>query len=239
MSEWWTYRLSDFLMFSPRTYRRLFELVHADVWPAQWLALAAGMAMTAALWRRHRHAATLAYGVLALAWALVGWAFHWRRFEPINWAAAGFAIAFGAQALVFAAASLRAWRAPQSAPHDRAVRLAGLGLLLGALLWPLAMVVFGRPWLQAPVFGVAPDPTVLATLGVLLLSAPHEASRRAGVLRAGALWTVPLLWCAVGGALSWTLDEASAALLPAAALVALWLRRRKRPPAASGPVTGA
>ena len=30
MSEWWTYRLSDFLMFSPRTYHRLFELHNAE-----------------------------------------------------------------------------------------------------------------------------------------------------------------------------------------------------------------
>jgi hypothetical protein len=26
MSEWWSYRFSDLLMFSPETYYRLFEL---------------------------------------------------------------------------------------------------------------------------------------------------------------------------------------------------------------------
>ena len=26
MSEWWTYHLRDFLLFTPRTYYRLFEL---------------------------------------------------------------------------------------------------------------------------------------------------------------------------------------------------------------------
>ena len=30
MSEWWTYRLSNFLLFSPRTYYRLFELYNSD-----------------------------------------------------------------------------------------------------------------------------------------------------------------------------------------------------------------
>ncbi len=35
MSEWWTYTLSDFLLFSARTYYRLFELYNRDVWPAQ------------------------------------------------------------------------------------------------------------------------------------------------------------------------------------------------------------
>jgi hypothetical protein len=33
MSEWWTYSLSDFLLFSPRTYYRLFELYNLAVWP--------------------------------------------------------------------------------------------------------------------------------------------------------------------------------------------------------------
>ena len=233
MSEWWTYRLSDFLMFSPRSYRRLFELVNADLWPAQLLVLAAGAAVMVALWRRHRHAAALAWAVLALAWALVGWAFHWRRFEPINWAAAGFALAFGVQAFVFAVASLWAARAPRPPGPDGPARLAGLGLLLGALLWPLIAAAAGRSWLQVPAFGVAPDPTVLATLGVLLLAAWRGGSRRARLLRAAALWLVPLAWCAVGAAMAWTLDEPDAVLLPAAAAGALWLHRRQRAAVAS------
>ena len=42
MSEWWTYSLSDFLLFSPRTYRRLFELYNAQVWPAHLVAVGLG-----------------------------------------------------------------------------------------------------------------------------------------------------------------------------------------------------
>ena len=51
MSEWWTYSLSDFLLFSPRTYYRLFELYNLAIWPAQILALALGLAILA-LWLR-------------------------------------------------------------------------------------------------------------------------------------------------------------------------------------------
>ena len=56
MSEWWTYRLSDFLMFSPRTYWRLIENYNQAIWPAQVVALAAGLVLLwlAADWRaRH------------------------------------------------------------------------------------------------------------------------------------------------------------------------------------------
>jgi hypothetical protein len=31
MSEWWTYSLWDFLLFSPRTYYRLFELYNLAI----------------------------------------------------------------------------------------------------------------------------------------------------------------------------------------------------------------
>ena len=51
MSEWWTYRLSDFLMFSPRTYHRLFELTNAEIWPLQIVTLAAGLLGFWLVWR--------------------------------------------------------------------------------------------------------------------------------------------------------------------------------------------
>ncbi|MCW5773784.1 MAG: MFS transporter permease, partial [Rhodospirillaceae bacterium] len=47
MSEWWTYSLSSFLLFSPRTFYRLFELHNAAIWPGQVAALVLGLA---ALW---------------------------------------------------------------------------------------------------------------------------------------------------------------------------------------------
>lgn len=76
MSEWWTYRLSDFLMFSPGTYWRLIELYNRDIWPAQLLAFAAG---AGALWLAAvRRTATdrWLWVLLASAWLWVAWAFH-------------------------------------------------------------------------------------------------------------------------------------------------------------------
>jgi len=43
MSEWWTYRAEDFLLFSPRVYWRMFELHNAALWPLHMLTLAAGV----------------------------------------------------------------------------------------------------------------------------------------------------------------------------------------------------
>ena len=75
MSEWWTYTLSDFLMFSPRTYWRLVELYNRDVWPAQLVALAAGLAAIALARSNKPAGGRLLAALLVAAWLWVGWAF--------------------------------------------------------------------------------------------------------------------------------------------------------------------
>ncbi len=67
--------------------------------------------------------------------------------------------------------------------------------------------------MQAEVFGVAPDPTVVATLGVLVAT---DRTR-------WELLVVPLLWCAISGATLWTMQAPDALLMPAAALLTVVL----------------
>ena len=55
MSEWWTYRAEDFLLFSPRVYWRMFELHNAALWPLHVLTLAAGFVIILLIaWRPRR-----------------------------------------------------------------------------------------------------------------------------------------------------------------------------------------
>jgi hypothetical protein len=192
MSEWWTYRPSDFLMFAPRTYWRLFELQNEALWPAQLLGVLLALVLVVGLWRRH--GPTLRAGALglALAWVWVAYGFFWQRYAPINWAAGGFSWAFGLQALGLLALS---FQHTVHATTFMVCRRLGLGLLLWALLaHPLLPFAFGRPWMQAEVIGLAPDPTAIATLGLLL---GIDAGPRAllWVLRAGAI-----AWLAVSAA---------------------------------------
>lgn len=169
MSEWWTYRPSDFLMFSPRTYWRLVELYNREVWPVQLIALAGGLAL---LWlaagARAPARRLVMASALAAAWLWVGWAFHWQRYATINWAAVWLAAAFWLQALLLLAfAALRpSGQRPRLTPGLQ--RTGWVMAIAGLLLYPLAGVVAGRPWSQAEVFGIMPEPTALATLGLLL-----------------------------------------------------------------------
>jgi hypothetical protein len=213
MSEWWTYSLSDFLLFSPRTYRRLFELFNADTWPMHGLALAAGGVVAWAAWRGRLRLAAL---LLAVVWAWVAWAFFLRHYASINWAAPALAAAFGVQAALLAV--LAAWpAAPPSRPRAGAMALLAFGLLLQPIIGPLLL---GRPWTQIELFGMAPDPTATVTLGLLSMGPATRWQL--------PLWPIPLAWCAVSAATLWTMRDVDAWILPAVAAVAIAVALRGR-----------
>src|SRR5882724_10092424 len=98
MSEWWTYRPEDFLLFSQRAYWRLFELHNAALWPLHLLTLAAAAAIVLLVLRPPPgHGRWIAL-LLALIWVLVGWSFLWSRYATINWAIGYVAPFFALQA---------------------------------------------------------------------------------------------------------------------------------------------
>ena len=207
MSEWWTYSLSDFLMFSARSYYRQFELMNRELWPLHLLTLAAGIFIFAYTLRPRPGASRAAFAALALAWAWVAWAYHAERYADINTGAPWFAAAFGVQAALLAWLALRRPAQPLAGAQ---ARLAQLLVLAGLALWPLLAPLGGRSWMQAEVFGLAPDPTVAVTLGALLFwRAPWP------------LWILPLAWCAASGATLHELHVAQAWALPLLAVLAL------------------
>lgn len=175
MSEWWLYGPRDLLLFAPRTYYRLFELYNLDLWPLQLLAFALGATVLVLARHRGEWAGRAIAAILLLCWLWVAWGFHWQRYASINLAAGYFALAFVVQAaLLLWSGVLRGRLAPPAT--SRLQQRAGLVLLLFALLiFPAIGPLLGRSWTQAELFGMAPDPTALATLGVLLLAGGRPA----------------------------------------------------------------
>jgi hypothetical protein len=204
MSEWWTYRLSSFLLFSPRTYFRLHELYNLDIWPAQVIALALGVAILILLRNPGAWTNRIVVLILACSWIWIAWAFHLRRYASINWAATYFAAAFTVEALLLLwTGAIRSTLRFDSASW---LRRPGFYVIVFALVvQPLLGRLAGRGWTQSEVFGVAPDPTVVATLGVLLLARHPQRA---------VLMTIPLLWCALSGALLWAMRTPDALVMP-------------------------
>lgn len=198
MGDWASYSLSDFLLFSPRAYWRMFELHNEALWPLPLVTLAAGIAALAlVLFRPRQHARWIAL-ILAVLWAWVAWSFFWQRYVEINWAAAYVAPAFALQAALLLV--IGTWRDRLIFDRRGAIRVIGLALIAFAILvYPLLAPAFGQPWMGAEIFGTAPDPTILGTLGFLLLARDRCIS---------VLLLIPLLWCVTSGVTLWAMQGA-------------------------------
>jgi hypothetical protein len=229
MAQWWTYSLADFLMFSPATYFRLFELENLRLWPYQLPAPLAGV-FAVMLARGGERAQRAALVLLALACGVCAWTYFHLYYATIHTFANLFAIAFAVQAAVLSLQA--AVGVANAAGNERqGARRFGIALaVLAIIALPLLPAAFGRPLAQAEIFAFMPDPTVLAMIGILI------ATRGASA----ALFVIPLAWSLYSALTLYTLASAQA-LMPmlAAALAAVFavlrqIDRRSMRRAASG-----
>jgi hypothetical protein len=215
MSEWWTYTLADIQSFSLQTWYRLFELYNRAIWPAHIAAVGAGVRIWFLLRRSDVRRGRVIAAILAGSWLWIAIAFHFARYATLTWSARYYAWAFGVEA------GLLLWSGVIRGRMVFERRPAGLAIFLFALVaQPMLGPLSGRSWRQVEVFGVAPDPTAIATLGLLLLAT--------GRVR-WELMVLPLLWCAISGATLLSM-KATAAVIPLAAdvIVILALAPRRR-----------
>lgn len=216
MTDWLTYGLGDFLLFSERTFLRLFELHNARYWPLQIVTLAAGATALALTVGLRPKAGRVAAVVLAAAWICVAVTFFWQSFATINWSAPNIAPLFLVQAVLLAGLGLRGDRLTPPTRIDAGI-VTGGALAIGALAgYPLLAAVTGRTLIGADVFGLTPDATVVVTLGFLVAA-------RAGP----ALWLlfpIPLAWGTFSLAMHLAMGRWEGSIPIAAAVVAVTAR---------------
>ncbi len=197
MSEWWTYRLTSFLLFSPKTYYRLFELYNrCDL---------AGATRGSGDRPRDRRTADRqappprshhrrpARRVLAVG--RVGVPLSALRPNQL-----GGAVVRGC-VRVRSDASRRSRRLRRPHRLHSATRNADSGSQRRWSPFPSSDIRCSRRsrdvhWTTAEIFGVTPDPTAIGTLATLAL------------VRGRIRWlllVVPLLWCAVAAATLWAM----------------------------------
>jgi hypothetical protein len=211
MPEWWSYTLSDFLLFSPRTYYRLLERYNEAVWPAHLVMLGLGLLVLAVLRRRSAGwQGSAIFFILALIWGWVSWAFLWKRYASINWAAVYFLPLFSLQVLLLGWNGIFRRRLTFQVTSG-AAQVTGITLFLFSLFcYPALALLAGRSWHEAEAFGIAPDPTAIATVGLTLLVGHRVPA---------SLLVLPVLWCLFSGLTLWAMKSPEAWIPPLAAVL--------------------
>lgn len=189
MEDWTSYRPADFVPYTAESWFALVERVGEDLWPFHVFTIALGLAMPM-LVRSGR--GRIAFVLLALAWAWVGWAFMVQRYAFLNWAGEWLGwVFFGQAALLAALATGWRWARAERRRRD-AVQWIGLAVaLVGLAGLPAITGTGGGAPFRAETFGIHPDPTAVTTIGIALLG-----------LRPGAMalaLSIPVVWCVVSG----------------------------------------
>lgn len=206
------------LPFSTDAFFAVFEQYNLAIWPAQVVAYALGLAVVVLVLKPVRHGDRAIAGILAVAWTGMGVGYHMAYFAAINPVALVFGAAFVVQGALFAWTGVVRDRLRLRFTPDLA-GWTGLGLMVFAMaVYPLLGLAVGHAWPAAPMFGVAPCPTTIFTIGVLVLG-------RAGL----ALMAIPLVWAVIGTTGAFLLQvpqDISLAIAGAIGLVLTMLRRR-------------
>ena len=196
-----------------------FAQYNQALWPLMILAPVLALALVVLALRPVRHGARAIGTLLALAWLWVGIGYHFLHLATLDFAAPIYGAFFVLQGL------LLAWT---GVVRDRLVfgfgadlfGWCGLALALAAVTWPLADALLGPGWASVRIVGLAPGPTAVFTLGLLLLTAGRAPLHLA---------LIPLLWTLVAGARGWILAIPQDLALPVAGIAAvaliLWKNR--------------
>jgi hypothetical protein len=200
------------LPYSAEVLYALLAGYNAALWPAQVLATVLALAALALAFRPRAWSSRAIALVLAAGWAVCGYVFHLQHFQAINFFAGYFAPVFLLQALLLLWTGTLRGRLAFRIRHDAASG-QGLALIATALvLVPLLGWLGGYGLEGAAIVGLAPAPTLLFTLGLLL-----QAEGRTPVY----LLVLPLVAAGIGAAEAWFLRLPWEALPPALALLAV------------------
>lgn len=153
--------------FTIAEFLGVFAAYNAAIWPAQIAAYVFGVVAVAALWLKQPR---LILSILALMWLWNAIGYHWLFFSTINPAAPLFAGVFALQAVLLLACAVT--KDSVSFRVGRDVRTkAGLAFIAYALIiYPALGLWAGHGFMKGPMFGVAPCPTTIFTIGMLFLA---------------------------------------------------------------------
>ena len=163
------YTLDDLLLFTPEVYFRLISQYHQFYWPLQVAGLLLGVWLVwRTLFQRGRDMRLIVFG-LAACWIFIGIAFHINKFNAVNWMAVWFGAGFILQALMLGLVGLQGPQLIEGVANGLSFFAVVGVLILGVVGYPVAGLLQGQAIDALPFFGIAGAPTLIVTLGVLVL----------------------------------------------------------------------
>jgi len=183
MGELASYRLSDFILFTQTAYYRQFELYNQAIWPLHILAIIFALLILYALWKKPVWAGRLLALLLVVSWLWVASAFLYQRFFQIHVVADWYAFGFVLQAGLITWYGVIRNRFTLLVSNRLRIKMASALLFVAFIFYPFIAFITGRSWMQFEMFALAPDPTVLATLAILLFYKVPIV-----------LYAIPLIW---------------------------------------------
>jgi Family of unknown function (DUF6064) len=196
--------------FTMEQFLGIFVAYNIAIWPVQIFAYCLGLVGVAALSLSGARASAVIFCILAAMWALNGIGYHLLFFATINPAAKVFAGLFILQALLFAASMFPAAEIAFKTGRDFRTRAAFACIMYAMLIYPVLGVWAGHGMMAGPMLGVAPCPTTIFTIGILLLARGRWVPW---------LSIVPILWSLVGLAAALQLGIPEDLGLPVAGIV--------------------
>lgn len=197
--------------FTAEQFFAVFAAYNAAIWPLQIVAYGLGVVATfACLSLRGPLSNWVILTVLTVMWAFNGIGYHFLFFAEINPIAKAFAGIFLLQSILFAVSVM----VPNALRFEVGLNsrsAAGLSFIVYALLiYELLGIWAGHGLMAGPMFGVAPCPTTIFTIGMLLMARGRWV-----------VWLsiIPILWSLAGLAAAVQLGVPEDLGLPVAALV--------------------
>lgn len=211
------------LPFDSATWLAILGQYNTAIWPLHAVAVLMALVAVATALMGSRGSARVTGLMLAVLWAWTGIAFFGGSLAPFHFASGWLAGVFVAQGLMLVFALTLLGRARFGWSGGLGGSGAVLMIVYALVGYPLLdLALNGTPWAQLQYVGVAPGPTMLLTLGLLLLAQPRPPL---------VLAIIPLLWALVSGYMAWGLDlpsEYFSAVLGVASFVVLVVLRFRR-----------
>ena len=211
------------LPFDAEVLTALVEQYNRAIWPAQIAAILLALVALVLVVRPVRGAGRLIGLIVTSGWIFTGAVFHLQFFAPLNFAAPVYGWCFLAQAMLLLWTLVLRGGTSFRLTSGFATWAGLILAFLALVLMPLGEAGLGAGLSAVELPGLAPDPTVVFTLALLLM-----VNGRAPL----HLIALPLLWSLVAAGTAWMLEAPGAMVLPAAGIIGtilIGLKGRRTP----------